>query len=818
MKLSKVASSILAGTLAVSFIGCGGGGSNINNINTNNNGGDTISLKKVRGRVTDGPIGNAKVCIDENFDGNCSLDEPFGITDDKGNFSINYIAKDGEKLVLIAEDYDGNASDAKDHPGENLSFYMVSIGSQVNYDVNPNKMVDFLEEKNLTKIVLANLNKTNLNLDEVNSTIIFNELSKDRIIEKIVQQILQNKYQFDQNKKIFDSAKDKLDLDSKTDISIIKVDKDTTKDSDVNISKVSKNLPDKATPNVIPVGNGEAVTVAKELIPASKDKNSNFSYEVNETNKTADISPIVLDRPIFSMTTSFNDEIHAIFNNTFNDSSMTLFITPYNSILEIPKYHQLVDMGYMPLLAADITVRDSHGIKLSLSKLSNIQGIIEDNRKNAIDENVSNLRYLYFDGKDWIDNNISVDSKLNLDKGLAKKLKLAPYVIAKKNTALNKLYKDVSITIANADMLKNALIVVKGKSNSAVNNSNNNEIPLDYRPISNSSNVLTFTVPKDFNVTNIVILDKHLKEVGTTKDAVVSLQVKNNSADIKDELKNIATGENKKEIVSQLKNDFSVLGSRERIYENTKKLFLPWWMDENSTLKEDFYSVVKNCLIDGKCSDVNNTMPSIEFTDEYSKEEKHIVETSTNTIKLINEYVVHDKVEKYEYSYTFANYEANLSVSNDEENTNLSYKNVDKNNTISVVVNSNHKSDSHSSSPGDESYNYSISWNTTALANFKISKNINEAGLYYIGDLIYEVTGNIEINDNGDLRKYSNTYVKVKNQSTLLEAKGDYSMDNLNAKGKYVYDGKKYIITNDNANDISSYEPPSVPQDMLNQQ
>jgi len=810
MRLSTVASYAIVGALTMNFVGCGSSDST-----TKDNLHGSNSLQTINGTVSDGPIGNARVFVDKNFNGAWDSNEPFYITNDnnktRGKFSIDYIGPQGEDVVLIAESYDGNASDPKDHPGVNLNFYMMSVGSNGDYDVNPKKMASYLTSKGLGGKVLADLNVTNLNLSDANQTTIFNQLSKNRNIESIIKKILKNQYQFQLNKTIFKDAKSELNLDSTTDISVVEV--NTTNENDVNISEVSNLLPSKATPNVIPVGNGVAITVAKDLTPASENNTSNISYEVSDKNTTdSNQSAVVLKRAIFNLTTSIDDKIHAILSSSFTGGSRTLFITPYNSVIEIPKYHSLVNKGYKPLLAADITVRDANSNKLSLAELSNMQGIIEDERKSeVVDVNTSDLVYLYFDGDKWVDNNSTVDDAWTANDGFAN-LQLAPYVIAQKKAP----FKNVTVIVKNANILKDALIVAKGSAPVTTNASNrilakttNTSIPLDYQPLKNNADGnVTFTVPKDLNVTDIVILDKNLKNIGS--NAVVSLSVNNSSADVADKVSNIVAGAYKTQIGSTVTGFIqNYFVDTYETYWGIKQLFLPYWAENNATIRDDFFKVVQNCFIDGNCTDINNTMPSRSWTtkDTYTDGETntttvsstyiYTVNTKPNSIVFTEKYTGQNAKDTYNntYTYNFEPYKITLNEDEYGDKINSTFENIDKNGTIKVSMSGNGSNDG--SSDNSSNSNYSETWGGTLLGYFKTSKELNSSDghLAYDSNLTYEVIGSDEIHYNGDIEAY-NGYVKINNQD-IANAKGEYHVKNSDGdvSGTYVNDGTVVTIT-----------------------
>jgi hypothetical protein len=85
LKLSLTVSSLI-------LIGCGSGGSK----NTTPN----ISTKKINGKVADGYVKNAKVCIDLNNNFKCDENEPFTYSDTKGDYLIDI--GDNKNHILIS--------------------------------------------------------------------------------------------------------------------------------------------------------------------------------------------------------------------------------------------------------------------------------------------------------------------------------------------------------------------------------------------------------------------------------------------------------------------------------------------------------------------------------------------------------------------------------------------------------------------------------------------------------------------------------------------------------------------------------------------
>ena len=82
MKISKIVSILLASSIVFFNIGCG--------TTTDENSEETTS-STITGKVIDGPIYNAKVCVDYNFNEQCDDNESSSITDINGSYSLNNV-------------------------------------------------------------------------------------------------------------------------------------------------------------------------------------------------------------------------------------------------------------------------------------------------------------------------------------------------------------------------------------------------------------------------------------------------------------------------------------------------------------------------------------------------------------------------------------------------------------------------------------------------------------------------------------------------------------------------------------------------------
>ena len=87
---------VLAGAALLTLAGCGG-----------SPGGTTaapeVTTQDVVTRVVDGPISNAKVCLDKNGNGACDEGEPTGRTDASGNLTLKIAKADVGKFSLVTE-------------------------------------------------------------------------------------------------------------------------------------------------------------------------------------------------------------------------------------------------------------------------------------------------------------------------------------------------------------------------------------------------------------------------------------------------------------------------------------------------------------------------------------------------------------------------------------------------------------------------------------------------------------------------------------------------------------------------------------------
>jgi hypothetical protein len=90
----------IASASALGLYGCGGGSGTA--AGGGGGGGDVVATVDVPITVVDGPIQNAKVCLDKNDNGVCDPGEPTGSTDSEGKVTLKIDATDAGKYPVIA--------------------------------------------------------------------------------------------------------------------------------------------------------------------------------------------------------------------------------------------------------------------------------------------------------------------------------------------------------------------------------------------------------------------------------------------------------------------------------------------------------------------------------------------------------------------------------------------------------------------------------------------------------------------------------------------------------------------------------------------
>lgn len=524
--------------LSICIAGCGGGGGV-------SPAGPTTKVSVITGVVSDGPIKNARVSLDINYNGKYDEGEPFCITNDKGEYRIEYILESGTDYLLIVEGSSTlKTEDPKDNPedGNGLTFVMfvkmTSTGNRntdpvsavYRQDVSPFSFKDYLRslDTSLGGITAPDLVKIIQNA-ETNPT----QLFKDTI--KITQtQGGVSSTSLEQIAELVKSSNGYKDLES------------TIIDLGVD-SNLAMNFSDKDIADLANSLDYQSKTVAK-------------------------ISDVVIAKPLEKATTA--DVIITNMNIAETNQKMTLTVkpgtlsnynvsvTPYKNILEIPEFSQIRNNNYSVVLGGDITARDSNGVKDSTKTLSGSAAGFFDG-----------LEYLYFDysNRTWC-NGGQVIADMTL--------KTAPFVIVKKNNIIEK-----TVEIAGLSLLENPVVVVKGYY---ITDGTKTSVVLDAVAVSQPSDDLIVKIPENFIISEVIVIDSELRKMTAENKASVKVAVTDSST-------SIAMGPTKfilnEYLLSVLKDgnqeeDFPGLGS----YIDTKvpyrgaDMFLG--LDINSTVRE----------------------------------------------------------------------------------------------------------------------------------------------------------------------------------------------------------------------------------------
>jgi hypothetical protein len=495
--------------------------------------GSTVDgVTSISGEVSDGPIKNAKVFIDENLNGIYDLGEPTVLTDENGQYSIPVVADSViGKYLVVAESTD-DSTDEKDNNGVDLNFTMFSVVSTDSQNLNPTEFRKVV--KSYEDLIAFDDNKTKdfKDSNESNDTTLFqNHLNNNKSNYQELLASIALKLKQEENS--FNNSNEDLGLDENITLSY----------SDLNLSALRED-PLYQDKTVAKIGD---LVVSKDLTDANLTENNdtdgategvtassvtNNYYNGNSTN-----SMVVLKKPI--LTPVGTDKVKVILGNKSNlNQSITLFVTPYDNLLDIPEYAQLRDAGHEVVVGADITVKGvSDKKKLNLADV-NISGVVFDGHTEL---NASELSYMYFDGTSWVDDNLSVGDSFN---GLNSGFKLVPYILVKKD-ALNDT--TTTVEVAGLSAIKNPIVIAKGTSNvsttlgkkilfSTTTDTNSSDYVILDAHSNISSDSLDFRVPIGSTIKEIVILSEELDNVGSNDSRSIKLDVTDNSANLSSKL------------------------------------------------------------------------------------------------------------------------------------------------------------------------------------------------------------------------------------------------------------------------------------------
>jgi len=368
--ISTVAATVLTFLLS----GCSGGSGGDTNTTSLN----TANVSTISGTVRDGPIENARVFLDLNYDGNYTSGEPVVTTNAKGEYNLDYILEDNTEYLLIAEgSSDLNTTDPRDNDDAlgTLEFLMfTTLTGAGAKDMNPLTFQSYLQDLNTTLSGLSEVDDNITSLmssDETNETTLFKSTMKGKENKAIYRSKLAEVAKYLKLKNStgqLQNAYADIALNEKEDkVEFIK---------DVNESELTNELAYKNQTTPAVIGTLVVSTQLKEVeveelnISSTTLDVEGVTASKNDTTIGSSSSNVAaLARPIHIPITSADDKIKVLIGqktdafNTKAGGDITVFITPYDSILKIPKYNKIKDKGYAVIIGADITVKGAKGLK-----------------------------------------------------------------------------------------------------------------------------------------------------------------------------------------------------------------------------------------------------------------------------------------------------------------------------------------------------------------------------------------------------------------------------------------------------------------------
>jgi hypothetical protein len=803
-------------------------------------------LSKVVGTVSDGPIKNAKVYIDENFNAMYDVGEPMTLTNDNGEFELSFLNQsDTENYVLIAESTE-TSEDPIDNPGTKLDFLMFStVSDSAEINLNPNIFKEFLSgyekfikndenlsyvDTNFSSAFISSLDDSDTNLFQSyinNAKTEYKELLKD-----IVYNIKMN----NDNSKLDASLKDELGISITGTVSFSDENLSVLSDSKVyenqTISNVgplviSKDLQEVVVEENVAVNSANDVDVNEGVSVNTIKVNTGSSYyDGNSSN-----SMVVLKRPILSPVGT--DEVKVLIGNkTSLDQSITIFVTPYDSVLEVPNYSQIQQMGHKVVVGADITIKDPNEKKINISDV-NISGVVLDGHTEL---DASSLSYLYFDGQNWIDNNSSVSDKF---VGVNSGFKLAPYVLVEKNAL-----QTVNVTIDALKYVRNPVIIAQGTSFVP---SNSLSKRLLFSTLDETSSVLldavnvqgvdtvSFKIPENFIIENVIIIDEDLNKINGQKSALIKKSLTNNYTSIADNL-NILTNSL---ITSEVSSGITNFIDTSFVFNN---LSFPniTYSNDNAVLAQEIIAFnIENFLGETNSKEFyNGGITKLSWGDTTKQYTFEATDNKLIYIENILDYYTEDTVYTKTTTLDFSNsIKVRLSVSDsynpdhkygvygDSENTLLVYeytkqgaRNIDNyysKTEDSIIVNFKESKDyTTKRSYGDESRNYNTyeTRNVEGVASvqldengfvdsiikskLQISKDSYEDGAqnnkYFINGVLEQNASSFDIDADFEVKtdSYGNVLghmVSVNSNYTKLYQNGVFENSNLLSTSSIVY-------------------------------
>lgn len=473
--------------LGILISGCGGGGG----------GGASTStgiVSVIQGVVKDGPIRNARVYIDLNFDGVYNAGEPHDITDNDGRFAIEYILDEKREYILAAE---GSAAlgtiDPVDNAGAgNLEFVMFTtvegagldeegepIPVSVSQDLTPTVFKEYLTK--LDEKLGGSLDtqgtsvKTLIQSTSSNETTLFQSTILNNANKNTFQQKLQQVAQLikiEKEKEKTTTTKVELGVDS---------------ESEIGFSTASTDV---------------------------------LTQELAFVNKT---KPVKIGDVIISST----------LKQLATTSGFRLFLTPYSGVLGIPEYGNLKSQNYKVIYGADITVKDSNGARVA--GLTN-PAVINSVRAGLTLPQITQtgLTYLRLTGNQWTPVTSGIQVSSGNSTGLTPVLQLEPMVLAIKNG----LQTTQTVSVPGYSVLSRPAVVIKGSftgegepssfSRFFKTDSTSRIQNLDAGLLINGQ--VSYQIPNNFKVDEVVVMSQKIAQLTTENRVSIKIPVKNGTA------------------------------------------------------------------------------------------------------------------------------------------------------------------------------------------------------------------------------------------------------------------------------------------------
>ncbi|UTJ07602.1 hypothetical protein [Arcobacter roscoffensis] len=483
----KVKHLVLSTSTIIFLSACGGGGGATTT---------TVStpITKVSGTVTDGPIKNALVYIDENLNGqldyidnntNSTLDfgvdsvtEYYTFTDENGRYTIQGILDNNKEYMVVVEGSSAyNTEDSEDNAsdGTNLTFKMFNIlktttASSTNkftggqYSVNHN----------------ANLFKSTLKtLDEKT----FNAISDSNSYTGVKEFIN-------------DPSTDNTDLFQK----YIK----STATTPINAQVTT--LQGEVTQYLDKQNNEQQPTVTNNLLGLGSD--SLLATSSSTSNSLLDSS--LTQKSTIGTNYTFSKKVDSSTLYEETNSGSYSYITKYDNILQIPDFEILQNQGYSFVSGADIKTNNTTGDVLDI--LNNLLEEVSFTDQTAV------VLYQY-NGTSWNQVGTTFDIVSNeIDSTIKASMTLNPFIILENKTS-NQTTK--TLDVSEFSSYSNPLVVVKNTKGEII----------DYVEVTGNS--VNINYDDSENVGSIVVLSEDFKETTSSESLAVSLKVtKDQSGDL----------------------------------------------------------------------------------------------------------------------------------------------------------------------------------------------------------------------------------------------------------------------------------------------